>query len=86
MDGDPVERCWSGVVKRASGGYLVGGMSGKLVPVERTMHLGEESTCSSTSCERQEGTYSMMDGLIEAVDRFFRCMPCIVDFRLGVEE
>ena len=86
MDGDPVEGCWSGVVKRASGGYI--GMSGKLVPVER-MHFGEEreGTCSSILSERQEGAYSMMD-CIEVADRFFRCMPCIVgfDFRLGVEE
>lgn len=53
MDGGDVlvERRRSGVVKRASDGYilLVVGMSGKLVPVER-MHLGE-GTCSSTFCE-----------------------------------
>ena len=63
MDGgDPVERCWSKVVKRASGGYilLVAGMSGKLVPVE-FMHSGGEREAASTLCERQEGTYSMMD-------------------------
>ena len=62
MDGDPVERCCSGIVERASSGYilLMVGMSGKLVPVVG-MHVRGEGRCSSTLSERQEGTYSMMD-------------------------